>query len=96
MQPVSTLNEMELPLLSKQGSEKAFEGIYNSPLFGNIYLFRIAENNLYDFFCKAAGDRKLQTKLLAEATDDPTFSLIGRWWMFRLKYHFTKMGGTDR
>ena len=79
MQPVSTLNEMELPLLSEQGSENAFEGIYNSPLFGNIYLFRIAENNLYDFFCKAAGARKLQTKLLAEATDDPTFSLIGRW-----------------
>jgi hypothetical protein len=87
---------MELLLLSKQGSERAFEGIYNSPLFGNIYLFRVAENNVHDFFRKAARDRKLQTKLLAEATDDPTFSSIGRWWMFGLKYHFTKTGGTDR
>ncbi|HEV8271042.1 MAG TPA: sigma factor [Chitinophagaceae bacterium] len=60
------------------------------------YLFRIAENNVYDFFRKAARDKKLQTKLLAGATNDPTFPSIGRGWMFGLKYHFTKTGGTDQ
>ena len=70
MQPVSTLNEVELLLLLKHGDEKAFEGIYNlysSRLFGNIYLFRIAENLTYDLFRKIARDKKLQSELIAQA-----------------------------
>jgi RNA polymerase sigma-70 factor (family 1) len=33
------------------------------------YLFRIAENKVYDFFRKAARDKKLQAQLLAAATE---------------------------
>ena len=33
------------------------------------YLFRIAENNVYDFFRKAARDKKMQARLLAVATE---------------------------
>lgn len=33
------------------------------------YLFRIAENKVYDFFRKAARDKKLQAQLLAVATE---------------------------
>ena len=34
------------------------------------YLFRIAENNVYDFFRKVARDRKMQARLLAAATEN--------------------------
>lgn len=33
------------------------------------YLFRIAENNVYDFFRKAARDKKIRARLLAAATE---------------------------
>ena len=33
------------------------------------YLFKIAENNVYDFFRKAARDKKMQTALMAVATE---------------------------
>jgi RNA polymerase sigma-19 factor, ECF subfamily len=33
------------------------------------YLFKIAENKVYDFFRKAAGDKKLRAQLLAVATE---------------------------
>ncbi len=33
------------------------------------YLFRIAENSVYDFFRKAARDRKMQARLIAAATE---------------------------
>lgn len=33
------------------------------------FLFRIAENNVYDFFRKAARDKKLEAQLLAVATE---------------------------
>ena len=34
------------------------------------YLFRIAENKVYDFFRKAASDKKLRQRLLREATEE--------------------------
>lgn len=34
------------------------------------YIFRIAENNVYDFFRKAARDKKMQARLFAAATEE--------------------------
>lgn len=34
------------------------------------YLFRIAENNVYDFFRKAARDKKIRARLFAAATEE--------------------------
>jgi hypothetical protein len=79
-----------------RGVKKLLKEYSTHHFLDTFIFFALQKIMCMTFFRKAARDRKLQTKLLAEATDDRTFSSIGRRWMLGLKYHFTKTGGTDQ